>query len=293
MAKAASLLKFLALVSALLLPQLALSNTTKKVPPLQHGKTYQGDIEIAQYWVSEKLDGVRAYWDGKHLISRRGNRFNAPIWFTQDFPKTPLDGELWIGRNQFERASGIVRTKRANNSDWRHLHYMIFDLPADSRSFDERVQAMANLVAATKSRYLKMVEQKKLVTEKQLEALLDKTVAQGGEGLMLHLGASHYQAKRTASLLKVKKYQDAEATVVAHLAGKGKFDGMLGAMLVKTPEGIEFKVGTGFSNNQRMNPPKIGSVITYKYFGKTLNGVPKFASFMRVRSDTEDLNVVK
>src|SRR5690606_1286923 len=74
-----------------------------KPPALLLANVYQNSADVADYWVSEKLDGVRAYWDGQQLISRQGNRFNAPPWFTANFPDTPLDGELWGGRGTFEQ----------------------------------------------------------------------------------------------------------------------------------------------------------------------------------------------
>ena len=129
-----------------------------------------------------------------------------------------------------------------------------------------------------------MVSQFKVTDNIQLYMLLDKVVAQNGEGLMLHLATANYQIGRSKNLLKLKKHQDAEAKVIAHLAGKGKYTGMLGAIKVETPEGIVFKIGSGFSDQQRQHPPEIGSIITYKYIGKTQQGVPRFASFLRIKN---------
>jgi DNA ligase-1 len=85
--------------------------------------------------------------------------------------------------------------------------------------------------------------------------------------------------------LKLKTYEDAEAVVIAHLPGKGKYQGMMGALLVEMPDQRRFKIGTGFSDAQRADPPPIGSTITYKYFGKTSTQLPRFASFLRVRNE--------
>jgi DNA ligase-1 len=84
-------------------------------------------------------------------------------------------------------------------------------------------------------------------------------------------------------LLKLKPQLDAEATVVAHEAGQGKYRGVLGALVVMTPEGRQFRLGTGFTDAMRRHPPAIGSTVTYRYRDLTSTGLPKFASFWRVR----------
>jgi DNA ligase-1 len=106
---------------------------------------------------------------------------------------------------------------------------------------------------------------------------------------MLHNGNAMYRAGRTIDLLKVKRFEDAEALVIAHLPGKGKYHNMLGALLVKTHDGKQFRIGSGFSDAERRHPPPIGSSITYQYTGFTRKGIPKFASFQRIRSCPESL----
>jgi DNA ligase-1 len=252
-------------------------------PQIQLATLYRPGINVKDYWVSEKLDGVRAYWDGRQLISRRGYVFAAPPWFTADFPNVPLDGELWIEREQFERVSGIVRRYQANSDDWLRVKLMIFDLPYSSASFSQRIEQMKTIVEQTDSPHLLMIEQLKLTSQHQLSDMLNAVVKSGGEGLMLHRGSAYYQASRSNDVMKLKRHYDAEALVLQHLPGKGKYTGKLGAILVKTEEGITFKIGTGFSDSERENPPPIGSTITFKYYGKTVNKVPRFASFLRIR----------
>jgi DNA ligase-1 len=258
---------------------------TAAPPKIQLASIYQDNIDIQQYWISEKLDGVRGYWNGTNIISRQGNIFNTPKWFTKDFPKTPLDGELWIGRENFELVSGIVRQHKANDQDWQKITFMIFDLPTSKNTFSERVQQMKEIINQSNSPYLQMIEQQKVANNTQLQQLLSNVLNSGGEGLMLHRGEAYYQTKRSKDLMKLKKYQDAEAVVIDHLQGKGRNAERLGVLLVKTQEGIIFKIGTGFSDAERENPPAIGETITYKYIGKTKNGVPRFASFMRIRKE--------
>jgi DNA ligase 1 len=252
-------------------------------PPIQLASIYHQDINIQEYWVSEKLDGVRAYWNGKQLISKQGNVFNAPAWFIKDFPPIPLDGELWIKRKQFEQVSGFTRKHQGIDQEWQKIFFMIFDMPGSSENFTARVQRMEKLIHSSKSAYLKMIKQQKIANNEQLQALLEQVVSNGGEGLMLHKGTAYYQAKRSKDLMKLKKYEDAEAIVIQHISGKGRNTGRLGALLVETAEGIQFKIGTGFSDLERENPPPIGATITYKYASKTNNNIPRFASFMRIR----------
>lgn len=265
----------------------AIANIEINSPAIQQASRYKKVDDISAYWVSEKLDGVRARWTGKQLISRNGHPFNAPIWFTADLPPIALDGELWIGRGQFDRVSGIVRQHQPNDKLWQQVKLMLFDLPNNKQSFTQRLSQMQTLVKNLGVAHLQVIPQQRLNSETKLQQLLDSVVKAGAEGLMLHHGQAKYQHQRVAHLLKVKKHQDAEAVVIAHLPGKGKFKGMLGAIKVRDKQGVEFKIGTGFSHDERKNPPLIGSVITFKYFGKTSKNKPRFASFLRVRYEVE------
>ena len=252
-------------------------------PNLMLANSYHEDINLSDCWVSEKLDGVRAYWDGTQLISRQGNVFAVPAWFSAEFPNVSLDGELWMGRGTFDALSGAVRKTTPVDSEWRGIRFMVFDMPAQAGDFNQRLQQLRALFAHTHSPYIAMVAQEKLPNQKALMARLDQVVNAGGEGLMLHLGSAPYRGVRSDDLLKLKRFEDAEATVLAHIAGTGKYQGMMGALLVQTSAGVQFKIGTGFSDAERRNPPPIGSQITYRYRSVTSKGVPRFASFMRVR----------
>jgi len=254
-----------------------------KVPQLQLANRYHDQIDLSQYWVSEKFDGVRGYWDGIQMISRQGNVIQTPPWFVGALPKTPLDGELWLGRGQFDRLSGIVRSHHINEADWRLVKYLIFDLPASELIFDLRIEAIKSIVKETNRSHILPVVQFKLDDHKVLLEKLDYIVKNKGEGLMLHRGSSLYHSSRSDDLLKLKQSNDAEATVIEHYEGKGKYTGMLGSLLVETNDQRRFKLGTGFSDLERANPPPIGSLITYRYFGLTQNGIPRFASFLRMR----------
>lgn len=278
----ARLLSTLLLCVFLSRPSIATPAPPPAAPPLMLANIYHPGITLADYWVSEKLDGVRGYWDGKKLLTRGGQRINAPPWFTAGWPETALDGELWAGRRQFSHAVSTVRRETPDDAAWRRMRFMVFDLPAHPGSFDRRLASLQSMLAKLAIPWVQPVAQIKLNDHAALRRLLEQTVRQGGEGLMLHRGASLYRAQRSDDLLKVKTHEDAEARVIAHLPGKGKYQGMLGALLVETPDGLRFKLGTGFSDEQRRRPPALGSVVTYRFRGLNDSGIPRFASFMRV-----------
>ena len=269
----------------LALPAFAASAGEAGAPPLLLANVYREDVALDRYWVSEKLDGVRAYWDGERLRSRKGNPINAPPWFVAHLPRVPLDGELWMGRGAFERLSGAVRRQRPDDAQWREIRFMVFDLPSSPATFDRRLQRLREMFETVASPYVALVEQFRVSGHAELMERLERVVAGGGEGLMLHKGSSLYAAGRSDDLLKLKTHEDAEAVVIGHLPGKGRLAGMLGALLVETPEGLRFRLGTGFSDEERRNPPPLGATVTYRHHGRTRNGVPRFASFLRIRDE--------
>jgi DNA ligase 1 len=254
-------------------------------PPLLLANVMDARIDPAQYLVSEKLDGVRALWDGQTLRFRSGNPVPAPAWFIAKLPPTPLDGELWLARGKFDELSGIVRKMSPVDSEWQRITYQLFELPNAPGTFEERYAKLQQLVAHTAWPQLRVVEQVRVTNRAALKRKLDAVVKQGGEGLMLHLANAQYVTGRSDALLKLKLLLDTEAVVIAHIPGRGKYTGMLGALQVKTPEGRTFKLGTGFTDADRANPPPVGSTITYNYRDKTKTGLPRFASFVRVRQD--------
>ena len=270
-------------VTVLTTPTLYLYARDVPKPELMLANVYHSGLDLNDYWLSEKYDGVRVIWDGEQLISRGGNIYHAPKWFTRDFPKQVLDGELWIARQRFELLLSTVRDRVPNDEAWKQVSFMVFDLPELKLSFNERLPRLNALITSVNVPWLKVVEQKKVSSHVELMKSLREITKKGAEGLMLHRGDSLYQAKRNGDLLKVKLYEDAEAIVLKHIKGKGKYENSMGALLVKTPEGKTFKIGTGFSDEERLNPPPIGSMITYRYQGRTKNGIPRFASYMRIR----------
>ena len=252
-------------------------------PAIPLANVYHPGVNLEDYWVSEKLDGVRAYWDGEKLWSRGGHVYAAPGWFTAQFPRHPLDGELWSGRGRFAELSGVVRKAQPVDEEWRQVRFHVFDLPQPETVFEQRYRQLEQLVEVSGSAYLALVKQRPVASHSELMAELEQVVAAGAEGLMLKRRNSRYQAGRSDDLLKVKTHDDAEATVVDHLPGKGKYEGLMGALEVELESGRRFRIGTGFSNADRRNPPDIGATVTFRYRGHTATGLPRFASFLRIR----------
>lgn len=250
-------------------------------PPLLLAKNFNKTVQLDKFFVSEKLDGIRAFWDGSELITKSGKVIHAPDWFIEDFPPHTIDGELWIERGSFEKVSGLARRKVAIDEEWKQVKFMVFDLPYDLATFEDRLSNLYRIVKEAKVGHLSVVKQHDIKSKENLDRYLALVVAKGGEGLMLHKRDSLYQAKRSNDLQKLKPLYDAEATVIRHLEGKGKYLGHLGSIEVINQEGIIFKIGSGFSFDERKSPPPIGSTITYQYRGKTKNNTPKFASYLR------------
>ena len=290
-AKPATRRNFLALACASALPMvLAPRAFGAAPPPLTLATTYSLVANLGDYLVSEKLDGVRAYWDGARLRFRSGKPIAAPGWFTAKLPKTPLDGELWMGRRKFDVLSGAVRKTVPDDALWQQIQYQIFELPPSSSdvssSFSERVERIKHIVATAGWAQLQAVAQAPVANEAALRARLKQVLAAGGEGLMLHLASAPYEPGRNAALLKLKAELDAEAVGLAHIPGKGKYAGLMGALEVQTASGLKFKLGTGFSDADRKSPSTIGSTVTYIYRDTTPQGKPRFASFLRKFDDS-------
>lgn len=250
-------------------------------PAMQLPGPWRSGLELSEWWVSEKYDGIRAWWDGQHLYTRGGTQLAVPDWFTHGWPRVPLDGELWAGRGGFARVQSTVLRQQPDDEAWRSIRYMVFDMPEHGGAFDARLQTLRASLGKYTSASLHLVEQRRVASEAELKKLLASTTKAGGEGLVLHHGNAPYQEGRSANLLKLKAHEDAEARVIAHIKGKGRNAGRLGALLVETPDGKLFRLGTGFTDAERHNPPPVGAWVTYRYRGHHASGLPRFASYLR------------
>lgn len=253
-------------------------------PPVLLAHKWEGDVDLTGWWLSEKLDGVRAYWDGTRFVSRLGNAFIAPQWFTASLPKHPLDGELWVGRKEFQKCVSIVRRQDAGDA-WREVRFLVFDAPHLELPFEGRVEALNALFGGGTHPHAEAHIHVQCTGLEHLRTELARVESLGGEGLMLRQPGSLYETGRSTTLLKVKTFHDAEGRVVGHEPGKGKHKGRLGAVVVEMDNGIRFNVGTGFSDKEREDPPPIGTIITYRYQELSKDGVPRFPTWVGLAID--------
>ncbi len=257
---------------------------TGTAPPLLLAETWDGSADPAGWLMSEKLDGVRAYWDGKQFISRQGNLYHAPDWFVAGLPTIPLDGELWLGRKAFQRTVSIVR-RQDKSEHWKDIRYVVFDAPALDKGFEARLAFVRETIAAN-APYVAPLEHVPCQGVAHLREELARLEALGAEGVMLRRPGSRYEAGRSSTLLKVKSFHDAEARVIGHQEGAGRHKGRLGALLVELPDGTKCAVGTGLSDAERDAPPPVGSQITFRFQELSDGGVPRFPSYVGLREST-------
>jgi len=271
------------------LPAAVLATTNSVKPPaLLLAHTWQSDTDLCGWWLSEKLDGVRAYWTGGQFLSRQGNVYHAPAWFTDNLPNVPLDGELWIDRKAFQRTVSIVR--RHDQSDhWREVRFVVFDAPDAKGGFEARQDFLEATLCEHQPQFARVLHQDRCRGLQHLREELSRITSLGGEGLMLRQPGSRYEVGRSNTLLKAKLFAELDAQVIEHLAGQGRHRSRMGALLVQLANGLTFNVGTGFSDAERESPPMVGSVITVRYQELTDRGVPRFPSFVRVRRDVTAL----
>lgn len=264
---------------------LAISPIRAATPELLLLKTPSNAKDCPQGWlISEKLDGVRAYWDGQHLRSRNGHAFAAPDWFTAALPPFELDGELWTTQGEFQRIASIV-TRESPHDGWRAIGYHIFEVPNAPGGLIQRLGRLRDWLTDKPVAHLHLIPQIPCQGPEHLKRLWDDAEANGGEGLVLRNPASPYAIGRSHDALKLKRFDDMEALVVGHKPGQGRLIGKLGALLVELPDGQRFHIGTGFSDQERAAPPAIGTTVTFKYQGFTERGLPRFPVYLHVRPD--------
>jgi DNA ligase-1 len=239
------------------------------------------DRDPTGWWMSEKIDGYRAAWDGKTLRSRNGNPFSAPASFTKSLTEIPLDGELWLGRGRFDEHKTLVSSARGPL--WDVASYMLIDIPMrEAGPFEERL-ALLREMAKTFDAPIRVLTQTKCLSREHLEKTLAYVVANGGEGLMLRKPGSGYGSGRSWDMLKVKPMLDCEVTVTGYKPGNGKHKGLVGALLCVTKAGVPVDVGSGLSDDDRAAPPAVGATITVQYQSVTKKGKLRHPVFLRVR----------
>jgi DNA ligase 1 len=269
--------------SAVPLPPRRAEGEAKESPVLL-AESWDGESSITGWWMSEKLDGVRAYWDGKALRSRNNNQFLAPDWFVAGLPPVPLDGELWVARKKFQLAVGVAKSG-PTDARWAQMRYIIYDAPGEATGFEARMRYLEEMFGKSRPEFVSILEQQECRDADHLRAELTRIESLGGEGLMLRQPGSLYEIGRSSTLLKVKRFHTAEARVIRYQAGEGKHVGRVGALWCELADGKDFRVGTGLSDAERASPPPIGSIIEFKYQELTDTGVPRFPSYVGVRLD--------
>ena len=247
-------------------------------------KTYDGSQDVVGWVMSEKLDGVRGVWDGRRLLSRNGQVLHAPAWFTRDFPPFALDGELWSKRADFENIVSIVRTKTPD-ARWEQLRYHVFEVPQQTGGLPDRLAVLRDYLRQRPSERIVIVPQIRVNAAAELTGFLAKVSADGGEGVVVRDPARPYKTGRLSSALKAKNHLDTECVVREILPGRGKYTGQMGALRCEMADGNQVNIGSGFSDALRAQPPPVGSVITFKYYGLTKKGKPRFPVYLRIRID--------
>jgi DNA ligase-1 len=257
------------------------------IKPLLAHSFDKNKLNPKNWWLSEKLDGVRCVAQGGKLFTRTGKPINAPASFLKDIPVGYIfDGELYGTRSNFDKVSGIARQKFPVEKNWKALSYRLFDIVDLKKPFEERQELLNKLIPAEHA-HLKVVEQTLCKGQSHLDSMLKTIEEGGGEGLMLRQAKSLYVCSRSKTLLKVKSFKDIDARVVEHEIGKGRNKRRLGALVCVLPNKKRFKVGSGFSDAQREKPPKVGSLITIKYFEMTKRGVPRFPTYVGARAEQD------
>ncbi|MCD8213344.1 MAG: DNA ligase [Campylobacter sp.] len=246
------------------------------------------DQNVSGWLMSEKFDGVRAYWDGRNLLSRNGKILNAPSEFTAYLPPFELDGELFSNRGEFEKIQSVVMDKTPDVNAWKEIKFYVFDVPGAQGGLLKRLEKLENFLLKNPAYQLRIKVIKQIIIKDNAEpdAFLNDVIKRGGEGVVVREPNVPYERNRSQNALKLKKFHDAECETIAINNGNGKYKNLMGSVTCKDlKSGKIFKIGSGFSDAVRANPPKIGEIITYKFQNLTANGLPRFPVFLRIRKD--------
>ncbi|WP_250325041.1 DNA ligase [Campylobacter lari] len=286
---------FISLVFLCLLPLNSLFSKDVLLFKVYDEKTFK-DVNLSHYLMSEKLDGVRGLWSGKSMQTRAGNTIKLPSFFTKNFPKFELDGELWIKRASFEEISSLIRQENPDEKLWQKVSYNVFDVPNACEEFklnpctlEARLEVLKKYLAKNPNDFIKIIPQTHIKDKNHLEQFYQDIISHKGEGVIIRLNNAPYEKKRSNNAFKLKPFDDTECIVKKYFEGKGKFEGKMGSLLCEAvieDKKVSFKIGSGFKESDRLNPPPVGAIITFKYNGLTKNGKPKFASFLRVHENS-------
>lgn len=243
---------------------------------------------IEFYAISEKFDGVRGIWDGKEMFSKNGKKLVIPPCFAEKLAVLELkdgefvEGELWVDYGKFAEVSSLARRKNPTCAEFESVKYLIFNAQLnESSDFLANLSKIQSILESHKTPQIRTITQHKFSSSKELQDFFDAVVAKGGEGVILR--DSH-------TAFKLKAQHDAECKIIDYTRGKGRLSGKVGAIVCESladknagiKNGIIFRIGSGLSDEMRTNPPKIGTIITYKFSGVSKNSVPLHTRFWRV-----------
>ncbi|EKN8349227.1 DNA ligase, partial [Campylobacter coli] len=228
--------------------------------------------------MSEKLDGVRGIWEVGKFKTRQDNPIYTPSYFTYNFPSFKLDGELWIARAKFDEVSALIRGDNLDSSLWKSVTYNVFDVPNACEEFkltsctlSNRLKVLEQYLQQNPNPYIKIIKQIPIKDQEHLKEFYKDIVLNKGEGVVIRKDLAPYEKGRSKNAFKLKPYEDAECKVIGYTEGKGKFQGKIGALLCQMPNDRVIRIGSGLKDKDRENPPKIGSIVTYKFNGLTKN----------------------
>jgi len=212
-------------------------------------QTLPSKIDLTGCAVAEKLDGIQARWNGQHLTTRTGNEIHAPAWWTEALPDRPVVGELWAGRGSFQELQSIV-CRSTPDDRWRQVEFINF---------------------AT-------VDQVAIESPEHFEAIYRNIVDHGGEGVVI--------TDADGTQFKKKPVDDDDGQLIELVAGNGKYEGMVNGFVLKNRSGQVIRISAGLTDDMRINPPAIGSIVRYRYNGLTKKGLPRHARFDGVRAES-------
>jgi DNA ligase 1 len=269
------------------------------------------------WYASEKYDGYRALFDSssRTLLSRAQKQFISPQWFIDMLPDNDLDGELWVGRENFEQM-GVVRRKEPEDEDWLPIKYVVYDIPSLDVPFKERLTQLKKIVKQVEKRWntlreelceplcdiecpLVFAKQTLIKSHNHLETMYKELLQKGSEGIMMKCPKSFYEGKRSNYMLKYKPSFDEEAIIIGHKMGNGKYEGMLGAFICQQLINHDTYHETDMNENHNFSisgmddsirddfevSHPIGTIISYEHSGRTTTGKPRFPRYLRIRED--------
>jgi len=200
-------------------------------------KTWPAD-EWPKWWVERKIDGGRMTFCDGTFASRTDKPFYNLERIAEELKELPgwmLDGEAYAG--SWAKTMSILRSKKAvDNTD---LRFCVFDTMSkfswrQGRCLDILEDRRSELMMLTTGmQYVVPILPEFANSYEEFATLHKRNLAEGCDGTVLKRIDSLYEFKRTKTWLKVKPCLDVDGVVIDMEEGKGKYKGMLGALVVR------------------------------------------------------------